>query len=135
MKAIIMSLLLVSGSIAPAMAQEFETIQPLKEVLSEGTFVSANGEHTEGSARIEKRADGYYVVLGADFLTQKGPDLHVVLRSSQNVAPMEIIAPLSAFSGYQEYKLSLSLDQLQQLDQVVIYCYKFHVDFGIAAQM
>lgn len=106
-------------------AQKLESVEP-------GTFISIGNHQVEGSARLESRADGVYLVLEEDFMTVSGPDLRLVLRDSSNQKPMEVIAMLTAFQGLQEYKLSLSEEALQELDQVVVYCAKFHVDFGIA---
>lgn len=98
-----------------------------------GAFSPVDNTHAiAGTLTVEKRAEGVYLILNEDFMVSSGPDLRVVLRDSSQVAPMIIVDGLQAFQGRQEYLLPLTEEGVKSFDQVVIYCAKFHVDFGIA---
>ncbi len=97
-----------------------------------GQFVSVGSHAVVGTAKIEKREAGTFLVFGDDFLSDAGPDLRLVLRDSTGVTMMEVVAPLKMVQGAQEYQISLANDLLAKFDEIVIYCAQFHVDFGIA---
>ena len=101
-------------------------------VVTMGKFMpTSSGHRIEGTFEIHKKEARLVLVFNSDFNVDHGPDLRVVLRNSMNNIPMQIIAPLKQFEGEQAYELPLSEEELLAFDQVVIYCAKFHVDFGI----
>ena len=101
--------------------------------LYRGTFAPSGPHQTEGTVRIEASSGMVtYLVLDSDFRTVAGPDLRIVLRDSSGLSAMRVLAPLLQVEGEQNYPLSLSAAELSGFDEVVIYCAKFHVDFGIA---
>ena len=97
-----------------------------------GEFVSIGNHHVSGRVEIENRPEGAVLLLKEDFMTSSGPDLRLVLRDSTGHVTMQIVSPLEQFQGAQEYALNLDAQTLSQFDEVVVYCAKFHVDFGIA---
>lgn len=102
------------------------------EDVATGSFESIGNHKVVGSVRIEKIIDNYFLTLNPDFSSATGPDLRVVLRDSRGITPMKIISILELSQGEQKYPLSLNSQELSLYDEVVIYCAKFHVDFGIA---
>ena len=103
-----------------------------KDYPVHGHFESVGAKQTSGDIVIHNKLGKLHLRLAANFATQMGPDLRVVLRDSKGITPMVIVDALRGFTGEQEYELALSADDLKNFDQVVIYCAKFHVDFGIA---
>ena len=102
--------------------------------FSRGAFMPVSDKHMiQGDVTIAEQNGKPYLFLQSDFRVTPGPDLRVVLRDSKGRNPMIIVAPLQATEGSQYYDLPVSADMLPMYDQVVIYCAKFHVDFGVAA--
>lgn len=102
--------------------------------VAQGVFKSADAKHsTAGSFTVTKKASGLVLTLDKSFSTSTGPDLRVVLRDSTGRNPMVVVSELKSFSGAQQYMLNLSEADLSKFNEVVIYCAKFHVDFGIAS--
>ncbi len=76
-----------------------------------------------------------------DFMTSNGPDVHVVLAQSSDESLKQDflkgqldsveLGPIKANQGDQNYDLPDSAD-LTKYDDVVIYCARFHVVFGLA---
>jgi hypothetical protein len=129
---ILTTVVFLSGVANMAQASSSSVVMSGTQVVSEGAFASIGTHAVEGAARVEQRADGAYLVLSEDFNTVAGPDLRVVLRDSTGAMTMVVVAPLNGFQGIQEFALPLNEAGLQGFDEVVIYCAKFHVDFGIA---
>ena len=106
------------------------------QVLSQGEFASLGHHLVMGSVEIEQTpVTGLYLALGPGFETSQGPDLRIVLRDSSGIRPMTVVATLDQTTGAQKYALSLDEKVLANYDEVVIYCAKYHVDFGIAKLM
>ena len=100
--------------------------------LAQGQFQDAPTHKTMGEVVIYKGKHGAKLMFSDSFLTDEGPDLHVVLRDSQNTQDMIILERLTSFEGTQEYDLNISLSDLNQYDEVIIYCKRFGVLFGSA---
>ena len=134
MKALMVStFLVICAAVTTTNAQELmsaptETQAPMMP----GQFVSVGGHQVTGSARIENRFDGLYLVLDDNFTSSEGPDLRLVLRDSSGANMMIFVAPLQKYQGAQIYKLNTDEQTAARYDMVSIYCAKFHVDFGIA---
>lgn len=97
-----------------------------------GEFVSIGNHEVTGAVQIVSGPEGAILLLSNDFMTSSGPDLRLVLRDSTGQAGMQVVAPLQQFQGAQQYMLELDEQTLALFDEVVVYCLKFHVDFGIA---
>lgn len=97
-----------------------------------GQFQSVGGKQTSGNLTIENKLGGLYLRFAKNFKTDMGPDLRVLLRDSKGQTQMIEVASLKAFNGEQEFQLPVLQGDLSKFDQVVIYCMKFHVDFGVA---
>lgn len=100
--------------------------------IGTGSFVSVGTKMTKGELQVVEHGQEVHLKFSANFSTQEGPDLRVVLRDSTGAHQMIVVESLKSFSGAQEYVLPISKHALSNFDQVVIYCAEFHVDFGIA---
>ena len=116
-----------------------DTSTPAAEVLATGAFVDKGGQHTEGNYRIEQIGDDVRLVLGSDFRTDEGPDLHVLLSpvevdsaDNDNVAATAlVIAPLQEQIGEQVYPVPSGVD-LRAYRTVLIHCIEFSHLYGAA---
>ena len=111
--------------------------QPAQAVLVSGNFVAV--EHpTSGKAKIVSENGKRYVEFAADFKTDDGPALEVILYRGNQV-PLNIgegsytsLARLKNVSGTQRYEIPTGLD-LAQFGAVAIWCQQFNATFGYAA--
>lgn len=112
----------------------------LDTVLVRGSFQGKEGIKTSGSYRIGRSGPDLKLVLGEDFQTESGPDLHVVLSpkspgdaTGENVTSGAAtkVAPLRSLKGQQAYDLQDDLD-LKPFDSVAIQCIQFSHLYGVA---
>ncbi len=109
-----------------------------------GTFVS--GEHeTRGGVTLTTRHDGTHAIaFDANFVTDNGPDLVVILHRAANPlqgAPLSayslqegedvVIAPLKSNTGTQEYVLPANIDPAD-FQSIAVWCRQFNATFGAA---
>lgn len=109
-------------------------------VLANGSFEGKEGIATSGSYRIERENGNLQLVLGSDFQTEDGPDLHVVLSptpsdkaTGENVMEETTVTvgALDALEGEQTYDLQDDL-ALDPLESVAIHCIQFSHLYGVA---
>jgi hypothetical protein len=104
--------------------------------LASGNFVAA--EHpTAGTARIVTENGQRYLEFSADFLTDSGPDLFVLLHRSptpETYAPEDYVnlGELQQVSGIQRYAIPAELD-IADFNSAVIWCRQFNATFGFAS--
>ena len=100
-------------------------------------FVSVGSKSTNGQIRIIEENGQKYIEFDQSFVTDKGPDLKVILHRNQSVSSRIAendyleIAPLQGFSGAQRYLIPEGVD-LAQYSSVAIWCRQFNVTFGYA---
>ena len=104
-------------------------------------LLAGRAHPTSGRASIYQAPDGKLDLRLTDFMTSNGPDVHVILVQSNDEAltkdfvKSELnnieLGQLKANQGDQNYDLPDSAD-LSRYDEVVIYCERFHVIFGLA---
>ena len=100
------------------------------QILNQGSFSGVGGHQVAGTVKFEDiQGLGTYLSLESDFQTTPGPDLRIVLRDSKHVLQPFTVAMLDQVKGKQKYMLNASG---AGYDEVVIYCAKYNVDFGIA---
>ena len=106
------------------------------EFLANGDFVAV--EHpTEGKASIVKEGNNRYLELNADFQTDRGPDLKVILHRAKTVnlkleeGDYISLGALQEFSGNQRYAIPDDID-LSEYNSVAIWCEQFNATFGYA---
>lgn len=120
----------------PAPFSSSADVQPLYTGLLAG-----RAHPTSGRASIYQSPDGRRSLRLTDFMTSNGPDVHVVLAQSSDESLKQDflkgqldsveLGPMKANQGDQNYDLPDSAD-LTKYDDVVIYCARFHVVFGLA---
>ena len=104
--------------------------------LANGDFVSV--EHpTQGKASIVEDGNNRYLELNADFQTDRGPDLKVILHRAETVdlkleeGDYINLGALQDFSGNQRYEIPEDID-LSEYNSVAIWCEQFNATFGYA---
>ncbi|MEA5564445.1 DM13 domain-containing protein [Anabaena sp. UHCC 0399] len=97
------------------------------------------GEHpTQGKLTVVTEQGKQYLEFDQDFKTDKGPDLFVILHTSDAPPVSGIkekdyvtLAPLQKISGNQRYALPNNI-KLANYKSVAIWCRKFNATFGYA---
>lgn len=109
----------------------------LSQAGENNQFVSVGSKTTNGQIRIIEENGQKYIEFDQSFVTDKGPDLKVILHRNQSVSSRITeddyieIAPLQGFSGAQRYLIPEGVD-LSQYSSVAIWCRQFNVTFGYA---
>ena len=108
--------------------------------IATGTFVDKGGQHTAGAFVVERMGEDLRLILGDDFRTDEGPDLHLVL-SPTTVADAvndnamaegaEVVGKLAQQTGRQVYDLRDDL-MLDRYNSVLIHCIEFSHLYGAA---
>ena len=103
--------------------------------------LSTKLHETSGRATIYRQPDGALTLRLSDFHTSNGPDVHVVLATSddpalQSATPGKALASievgaLKGNEGDQDYKVPANAN-FTRYSTVVIYCERFHAVFGSA---
>jgi hypothetical protein len=120
-----------------------EDPSPQSQPIKAGQFVGA--EHpTQGSARLVKKGNAFFLEFAPSFKTSQGPDLVVALHRSANVLgsttppdyPLKakdyvVLAPLKKVMGAQTYSIPQNV-QIEDFKSVVVWCRKFNATFGVA---
>ncbi|MBD2362871.1 DM13 domain-containing protein [Anabaena minutissima FACHB-250] len=97
------------------------------------------GEHpTQGKLTVVTEQGKQYLEFDQNFKTDKGPDLFVILHTSDAPPVSGIkekdyvtLAPLQKISGNQRYALPNNI-KLANYKSVAIWCRKFNATFGYA---
>lgn len=95
-----------------------------------GTFEGRSNHMTGGTASIVQEAGTYYVVLGADFSLDNGPDPRVALGNDGYDATTQL-GELISLNGEQRYEIPASID-VSNYDEVWIWCEVASVPLGVA---
>lgn len=136
----------VVSPVASASATAPTTAQTSRSVTHSGNFTS--GEHsTKGTVQIITENGQRFIELNADFETQQGPDLFVILHRAKdvigstqppaysiNATDYVEIAPLKAIAGTQRYAIPASVN-FADYQSVAIWCREFNATFGSAGLM
>lgn len=97
-----------------------------------GTFAGASNHVTKGTAKIVRKADGYYIEVGEDFWFDGAPDPKLSLGTGGKVDTATLVANLRSNTGAQSYKLPDGVDAARY-DTVILWCERFSVPLGVAA--
>ncbi|QFR38813.1 DM13 domain-containing protein [Candidatus Gracilibacteria bacterium 28_42_T64] len=109
-------------------------------VLASGIFAGiASGHNAEGGITVKDNGDTVIIELGEDFVSDKGPDLFLILTQNQLLTgadPVQLdtskilkIDPLVSLSGRQMYEVSKADFEANNYG-VAIWCNQFNVVFG-----
>lgn len=100
--------------------------------IARGEFAPVDSRHMiQGSFSLHEDGAALKLLFDSNFKVTAGPDLRIVLRDSKGQKPMVVVAPLAGNDGQQEYDLSAFASSISDFDEVLIYCAKYHVDFGV----
>lgn len=95
-----------------------------------GTFEGRSNHVTSGTGSIIEENGTYYVVLGADFSLDNGPDPRVALGNGGYDASTQL-GELMSLNGEQRYEIPASID-VAGFDQIWIWCEAASVPLGVA---
>ncbi|MDJ0800916.1 MAG: DM13 domain-containing protein [Calothrix sp. MO_167.B12] len=127
-------------------SQQPDTQAPVATIVSKPASSNASGsgifqdrEHpTKGTVKVITENGQSYLEFAANFQTDNGPDLFVILHREQTLPIYSIketdytsIAPLKKTSGTQRYAIPEGVD-LKQFQSVAIWCRQFNATFGYA---
>jgi hypothetical protein len=126
-----------SWQIKPTVAGPTVFLKPSVAIQS-GTFISAE-KPTTGTAKIITENGQRYLVLDSAFSTsEQGPDLHVLLDTTekppqqyQNLNSYVNLGKLQKYQGTQRYPIPAAIN-LANYKSVVIWCRMANATFGYA---
>ena len=113
---------------------------PQPTLLASGNFRDADSFHRgSGSATFYRLPDGSHLLRLEDFEVTNGPDLRVLLASSNDPMSRDELqsggythlAKLKGNRGNQNYEIPAEIN-LDEQNSVIIYCMPFHVIFSVA---
>ncbi len=116
------------AALGVALGMAFSALPALADVS--GNFEGRSNHVTGGTASIVEDGGTYYVVLGADFSLDNGPDPRVALGNDGYDASTQLGALIS-LNGVQRYAIPASID-VSNYDQVWIWCEAASVPLGVA---
>lgn len=108
--------------------------------LASGSFVGiAPGHNADGQVMIKENGEDVIIELSADFASDAGPDLYVVLTQAQeftgadpvalDTSKIHKVSPLVSLTGTQSYTVSKADFEANNY-AVAVWCNKFNVVFG-----
>lgn len=102
------------------------------EAVTSGSFVGASDHITTGSVEIIANTDGSHtIVLGADFSLDGAPDPRVGLGNNGHYDGNTDSGVLGNLKGAQSFTVPAGVD-INQFNEVYIWCEKFSVPLGVA---
>ncbi|WP_010175173.1 DM13 domain-containing protein [Bacillus coahuilensis] len=109
-----------------------EEESPITPTLMTGTFKGADANHdATGNVLAQVDGDNPYIRF-EEFEATNGPDLYVyVVKEGQKTSEGVSLGKLKGNIGNQNYDLPQNLE-IEEGDQLVIWCKQFDVDFGYA---
>lgn len=136
-----MAVEMVNAMLEPTVAApaDEQTMPELPTPITSGEFVQIDVIHgAEGTATIYQLSDASRLLRFEEFRSTNGPDLHVILSSSEAPRSHDELGEnflnlgrLKGNVGNQNYEISAEVD-LSQYRSVVIYCLPFQVVFSTA---
>ncbi len=96
-----------------------------------GTFSGLSDHETRGQVHLVETAQGYALVLGADFFLDGAPDPSVGFGKDGTYIPATHVADLQSKRGEQTYQLPTNFTPADY-NEVYIWCDKFSVPLGVA---
>lgn len=100
------------------------------EIIATGVIDGRSGHKMSGGVEIRKADDGYYVVLGEDFLLDGAPAPRLGFGNS-NYAKETQFSDLLQNEGLQSYKLPANIDPAE-FSTFYVWCARFSVPLGVA---
>lgn len=101
------------------------------EIVALGSFSGLDGHRAEGSAKLLKIAEKYYIRFEDDFRVTNGPDLFVYLGKDGQYDASTRVAGLKGNIGGQNYEIPADLNPANY-NEIWVWCRAFSVAFGKA---
>ena len=102
------------------------------ETIAVGTFTDVDGFHNgEGTVKVIKTGEKYFVRFEDDFRVTNGPDLFVYFGKDGQYAKAALIGGLKGNIGSQNYEVPVDIDPTA-FDEVWIWCRAFAQPFAHA---
>ena len=97
-----------------------------------GTFTGASGHVTKGGVSVTKNADGTSTVtFDSSFFHDGAPDPHVGFGKDGKYIVGTDLGLLQSLNGAQSYIVPADIN-IDDLDELYIWCLKFSVPLGVA---
>lgn len=119
---------IIGGALAAALILGVSMSAALADA---GTFRGINNHTVSGGVSVEKRDEGYVIVLASDFDFDGAPDPRIAFGKDGSFAKDTDFEPLKADKGAQEYLVPETIDP-SAFNEVHIWCRKFSVGLAIA---
>lgn len=107
------------------------SLTSLPASAASGTFKGINNHVASGKVSVEKRGNGYVIVLADSFTFDGAPDPRIAFGKNGKFAAKTDFKPLKSNNGAQEYAVPASID-VSKYNEVHIWCRKFSVGLAIA---
>ncbi|HCU71119.1 MAG TPA: hypothetical protein DIC35_05220 [Candidatus Moranbacteria bacterium] len=101
------------------------------DIVSAGQFTGLANHEAQGTARIIKVDEKYFIRFEEDFRSSNGPDVHVYLGRNGNYDPQTDLGLIKGNIGSQNYDIPGSIN-IGDYNEVWIWCRAFSVPFGKA---
>lgn len=114
--------------------ERLEDIMPtaqLPQTISSGNFTGLAGHNAEGTAKLLKIGEEFYIRFEDDFKVTNGPDLFVHFGKDGQYSATARLDSLKGNIGGQNYKVPAELNPAD-FNEVWIWCRSFSVPFGKA---
>ena len=105
--------------------------QQQTQVISSGTFSGLAGHNAEGTAKLLKIGEEFYIRFEDDFKVTNGPDLFVHFGKDGQYLANARLGNLKGNIGGQNYKVPAELNPAD-FNEVWVWCRSFSVPFGKA---
>lgn len=99
--------------------------------VAQGAFVGLGAHNAQGTAKLLKSGDAYYVRFEDDFSVTNGPDLFVHFGKDGVYAPEARLGALTGNVGAQNYALPGEINPANY-NEVWVWCRSFAVPFARA---
>lgn len=101
------------------------------QVVGSGAFEGLAGHNAEGTAKLIRAGDKYYIRFEDDFKVTNGPDLFVYLGKDGQYDGNARLAHLKGNIGSQNYEIPDTI-AVDDYNEVWVWCRAFSVAFGKA---
>lgn len=118
----------------PVSVEKEEAKKPADEftAVAQGAFEGLAFHKAQGTAKLLKLGDSYFVRFEEDFSVTNGPDLFVYLGKDGQYDPEARLAALKGNVGGQNYAIPSNL-LVSNYNEVWVWCRAFSVPFGKAS--
>lgn len=125
------SLLLGCQKMEDAMPQPLPMVAEGFTLLSSNSFSSLNRYNVSGKLEVWKNGNAYEFRF-IDFRSSNGPDLEILITQGPSANPSINLGEIQGLEGNYIYRYTDTAGNLSDFSQVLVWCTRFSVAFGIA---